>query len=236
MIRCIAVDDEPLALELLEDNISKVPYLELVASCNNVMEAMAVLEKNTVDLIFLDIQMPGITGLQWISSMREKPMIIMITAYEKFALEGFNQDVVDYLVKPVPLERFIKACQKAKELHSLKTAAAGKSTQTFDFIFVPSDYSMLKVVIGDIRWIEGLKDYIRINLFSSSKPIITRFTMKNIEDLLPAREFLRIHKSYIVAVSAITAVRKSSVFLNDLELPVSDNYRDELQALLGNRQ
>lgn len=236
MIRCIAVDDEPLALELLEDNISKVPYLELVASCSNVMEAMAVLEKNSIDLIFLDIQMPGITGLQWISSMREKPMIIMITAYEKFALEGFNQDVVDYLVKPVPLERFIKACEKAKELHTLKTAAAGKSSQTFDFIFVPSDYSMLKVVISDIRWIEGLKDYIRINLFSSSKPIITRFTMKNIEDLLPARDFLRIHKSYIVAVAAITAVRKSSVFLNDLELPVSDNYRDDLQALLGNRQ
>lgn len=236
MIRCIAVDDEPLALELLEDNISKVPYLELVASCSNVMEAMAVLEKNSVDLIFLDIQMPGITGLQWISSMREKPMIIMITAYEKFALEGFNQDVVDYLVKPVPLERFIKACQKAKELHALKTAAAGKSSQSFDFIFVPSDYSMLKVVISDIRWIEGLKDYIRINLFSSSKPIITRFTMKNIEELLPARDFLRIHKSYIVAVSAITAVRKSSVFLNDLELPVSDNYRDDLQALLGGRQ
>jgi two-component system LytT family response regulator len=235
MIRCLAVDDEPLALELLEDNISKVPFLELVASCSNAIEAMKVLETTQIDLIFLDIQMPGLTGLQWISSMREKPLIILITAYEKFALEGFNLDVTDYLVKPVSLDRFIKACQKARELMELRKAKKSNETPP-DFIFVPADYSLVKVTISDIRWIEGLKDYIRIHLKSSSKPLVTRFTMKNIEDILPSSLFIRIHKSYIVAVSAITAVRKSSVFLDETELPVSDNYRDELSAITGKAQ
>jgi DNA-binding LytR/AlgR family response regulator len=235
MIRCLAVDDEPLALELLEDNISKVPFLELVASCSNAIEAMKVVETTPVDLIFLDIQMPGLTGLQWISSMREKPLIILITAYEKFALEGFNLDVTDYLVKPVSLDRFIKACQKARELMELRKAKKSNEAPP-DFIFVPADYSLVKVTISDIRWIEGLKDYIRIHLKSSSKPLVTRFTMKNIEDTLPSSLFIRIHKSYIVAVTAITAVRKSSVFLDDTELPVSDNYRDELAAITGKAQ
>lgn len=232
MIRCMAVDDEPLALELLEDNISKVPFLELVASCGNAMEAMKVLEKEQVDLIFLDIQMPGLTGLQFISTLRHKPMIILITAYEKFALEGFNLDVTDYLVKPVSLDRFIKACNKAKDLYELKNSPRLPESQS-EYIFVPADYSLVKVVISDIRWIEGLKDYIRIHLSSSSKPIITRYTMKNIEDLLPPSRFVRIHKSYIVAVSAITAIRKNSVFIDSLELPISESQRDVLNRVIG---
>src|SRR6476469_40555 len=156
MLRCIAIDDEPLALELLEDNISQVPYLELVALCSNPMEAMQVLQKEAVDLILLDIQMPGLTGLQFIQSLAQKPLFILITAYEKYALEGFNLDVVDYLVKPVALERFIKACNKALELHQLKNKSANASASPpADYIFVNSDYSLLKVVVADITWVEG---------------------------------------------------------------------------------
>ena len=234
MLRCIAVDDEPLALELLEDNISKVPFLELVASCSNAMEAMKVLEREKVDLIFLDIQMPGLTGLQFISTLRHKPMIILITAYEKFALEGFNLEVTDYLVKPVSLDRFIKACNKARDLFDLKNAPKLPEAHS-EYIFVPADYSLVKVVVSEIKWIEGLKDYIRIYLNSSNKPIITRFTMKNIEDLLPSSNFTRIHKSYIVSLAFITAIRKTSVFIGDIELPLSDNYRDALYTLTGTK-
>lgn len=234
MLRCIAVDDEPLALELLEDNISRVPFLQLAAKCNNAMEAIKVLQGQAVDLIFLDIQMPGLTGLQLIQSLSERPMIILITAYEKFALEGFNLDVVDYLVKPVSFDRFVKACNKAWELHLLKTKSKGTtSDKTPEYIFVNVDYSLLKVVVTDIMWIEGLKDYIKIHLKSSSKPIITRMTMKAIEELLPANKFIRIHKSYIVGITFITSLRKSSVIVGTEELPVSDTYQEALMKLAG---
>src|ERR1044072_1765328 len=139
MLRCLAIDDEPLALELLEDNISQVPYLELEGKCNNALEALKFLQEHTVDLIFLDIQMPGLTGLQFIQSLTQKPMIILVTAYEKFALEGFNLDVIDYLVKPVPLDRFIKACNKAWELYSLRNKPSDANAQGADYFFVNVD-------------------------------------------------------------------------------------------------
>lgn len=234
MLRCITVDDEPLALELLEDNISKVPYLQLIAQCSNAMEAMKVLQQQTADLIFLDIQMPGLTGLQFIQTLSHRPMIILITAYEKFALEGFNLDVVDYLVKPVPLERFVKACNKAFELFQLKNRSKETNNEVApDYFFVGVDYSQLKIVNADIRYIEGLKDYIKIHLKSSSKAIITRMSMKAMEEQLPASQFIRIHKSYIVSVAFITAIRKNSVFVDQLELPVSDTYQDALMKLTG---
>jgi len=235
MLRCIAIDDEPLALELLEDNISKVPYLELVALCSNPMEAMQVLQEQSVDLIFLDIQMPGLTGLQFIQSLAQKPMFILITAYEKYALDGYTLDVVDYLVKPVSLERFIKACNKAWELHQLKTkqpATVVVKESAPEYLFVNVEYSLIKLVIANIMWIEGLKDYIKIHMHNA-KAVVTRMNMKTIEDQLPAAKFLRIHKSYIVSVDYITAIRKNSVFIDDMELPVGENYRDAVVALTG---
>ncbi len=234
MIRCLAVDDEPLALELLEDNISKIPFLQLIAACDNVTDAMKIMQDGSIDLIFLDIQMPGLTGLQFIESMTEKPMIILITAYKKFALEGFNLDVTDYLVKPVPLDRFIKACNKAKQLLELKNSQKNApASATPAFIFVNADYSLLKINLADIMYIEGLKDYIKIHLKSAPHPVVTRMPMKTIEEELPSSEFLRIHKSYIVSVSFITAIRKSSIFLDSLELPFSDMYRDAVSAVTG---
>lgn len=232
-LNCLAIDDEPLALELLEDNISKVPFLKLIASCSNPIEAMKVLQNETIDLIFLDIQMPGLTGLQFIKTITAKPMFILITAYEKYALEGFELDVIDYLVKPVSLERFIKACNKAKELHQLKTKKQTNEEEVPSYFFIHADYSLIKVVFADVIWIEGLKDYLKIHLNSTSKPLVARMTMKAIEEQLPSAIFLRIQKSFIVSKNYITSVRKNSVFIHDIEIPVGDNYKDAVAALTG---
>ncbi len=234
MLRCLAIDDEPLALELLEDNISKVPFLQLVAACSNPLEAMKVLQEESVDLIFLDIQMPGLTGLQFIQTITQKPMFILITAYEKYALDGYTLDVVDYLVKPVALERFIKACNKAWELHELKTRpATGGTTAPANYFFINVDYSMLKVVFADIIYIEGLKDYIKIHLKSTSKPIIARMSMKSLEEQLPASVFIRVQKSYIVSKDYVSAIRKNSIFIGNIEIPVGDSYKDAVAAITG---
>lgn len=226
MLRCMAIDDEPLALELLEDNISKVPFLQLEASCHNPLEALKILQSQPVDLIFVDIQMPGLNGLQFIQSVAQPCMFILITAYEKYALDGFNLNVVDYLVKPVPLDRFIKACNKARELYQLKNNQSAINKQWPDYFFINIDYSLVKVVYADIMWMEGLKDYIRIYLKSTAKPLIARMSMKAMEEQLPHNRFIRIHKSYIVSKDYITAVRKNNVFIGTTELPVGDMYRD----------
>ncbi|GGB20650.1 LytR/AlgR family response regulator transcription factor [Puia dinghuensis] len=230
MLRCIAVDDEPLALGLLADYIRKIPFLDLVATCGDAFEAARALQSTTIDLLFIDIQMPGLTGLQFIQSLAKRPMVIVVTAYKKYAPEGFDLDVVDYLVKPVGLDRFMKACYKAQELHQLRTAGAGAAP---DFFFVNADYSLVKVLFADIIWIEGSGDYVKIHLKSTPKPVLVRSSAKTLEAELPGDKFLRIHKSYIVAVTSITAVRKNSIFIGELELPVGETYRDALRQLTG---
>jgi two-component system, LytTR family, response regulator len=241
MLKCIAVDDESLALQLLEDYIRKVPFLELVASCGDAFEAARALQENPVDLIFIDIQMPGLTGLQFIQSLARRPMVILITAYKKFATEGFDLDVVDYLVKPVGLDRFMKACFKAQELHQLRTgntgvgegAASAGVGASAEFFFVNVDYKLVKVLFADIVWIEGSGDYVKIHLRSSSRVLMVRTSAKTLESELPTDKFIRIHKSYFVSVAAITAVRKNSVFIGELELPVGETYRESLRQITG---
>ncbi len=232
MLRCIAIDDEPLALGLVMDYIGKVPFLELVAGCGDAFEAARVLQEKEVDLMFMDIQMPGLTGLQFIQSMPKRPMVILITAYKKFAPEGFDLDVVDYLVKPVGIDRFLKACYKAQELHQLRTNA-GPTVSSADFFFVNVDYSLIKVLFADIIWIEGSGDYVKIHLKSSPRPLLVRSSTRTMETELPKDKFIRIHKSYILSVDSITAVRKNSVFIGELELPVGETYRGVLRQLTG---
>jgi two-component system, LytTR family, response regulator len=232
MLRCIAVDDEPLALGLLTDYIRKIPFLELVATCGDAFEAAEALQRFSVDLLFIDIQMPGLTGLQLIQSLAKRPMVIIVTAYKKFAPDGFDLDVVDYLVKPMGLDRFMKACNKAQELYQLRNAPAGAAAAT-DFFFVNVDYSLVKVLFADIVWIEGSGDYVKIHLRSAAKPLLVRTSVKMLEAELPADRFLRIHKSYIVAVASITAVRKNSLFIGELELPVGETYREALRRVTG---
>src|SRR5579872_5705202 len=231
MLRCFAVDDEPLALQLLTDYIRKVPFLDLVATATDAFEAARVLQEKQVDLLFIDIQMPGLTGLQFIQSLAKRPMVIIITAYKKFAPEGFDLDVVDYLVKPVGMDRFLKACNKAQELHDLRTSKT--TVADAEFFFVNVDYSLVKVVFSDIVWVEGSGDYVKVHLKSAPKPLLIRTTAKTLESELPPDKFLRIHKSYIVSKAAITAVRKNSVFIGELELPVGETYRDILRQLTG---
>jgi DNA-binding LytR/AlgR family response regulator len=231
-LKCLAIDDEPLALELLEDNIRQLSFLELAGKCGNAMEAMKIMQQQEIDLIFLDIQMPGLTGLQFIQSMKVRPLIILVTAYEKFALDGFNLDVVDYLVKPVALERFIKASHKALDVYRINHHLSTPKEAVQEYFFINVDYKMLKVEFNDIVWVEGFKDYLKMHLKSSSSPLVVRMSMKNMEEQLPSLYFIRIHKSYILSKKAITAVRKNSVFIDSLELPVGDMYKEQVASFV----
>jgi len=233
MITCIAIDDEPLALKLLEDNISKVPYLQLVAGCRNAFDAMKILQNNSIDLIFVDIQMPGLTGMQFIASIEHKPMVIFITAYKEYALESYDLSIVDYLVKPVALERFIKACNRAKDLHELKQLKHNNASAVLaDYFFLTADYSQVKIVFSDIVYIEAVGDYVKIHLKSLPKSLLFRTSLKALEPELPAVKFIRIHKSYLIATDSISAIRKTSVFINNLELPVGETYRELIEKLV----
>lgn len=234
MLTCIIVDDETLALDLLEDYVGSIPYLKLVARCKNAPEAIEVMQKQSVDLIFLDIMMPGMTGLQFVQSMVNRPMVIMITAYAKYAVDGFTLDVIDYLVKPVALDRFMRACNKAWEYHQVMANRSknGALLSRPGYFFVNADYSLIKIMTDDVIWIEGLKDYIKIHLGSSDKPVITLMGMKDIEENLPGEQFIRVHKSYIVSVMHITAIRKNSVFIGAREIPVGGNYKSTIESLV----
>jgi len=231
MIKCLGIDDEPLALQLLADNISRIPFLELVASCDDAFAANKIMQEQSIDLIFIDIQMPGITGLQFIQSLVKKPMVIVVTAYKQYALDGFALDVVDYLMKPVSLDRFMKACNKAKDLYELKQSAAQSNLPKQDYMFVNVGYSLMKINFNDITYVEGLKDYIQIHTSISPKAAVVRSSMKNIEEELP-EHFERIHKSFIININKVTAIRKNALFIEDKELPVSDSYRQVIEKLL----
>jgi two-component system, LytTR family, response regulator len=234
MLQCMVVDDEPLALHLLEDYLSRVPDMQLVAKCGDAFEAGKVLRQQPIDLMFLDIQMPGLSGLQFIESLAQKPMVILVTAYEQFALEGYTLDVVDYLLKPVELDRFLKACNKAWDLHQLRMGAlAPHPAKSPGYFFVNVDYSLLKIQYEDVSWIEGLRDYVKIHLKSTTRPVVVRMSVKGVESELPASDFIRVHKSYIVSIKDITAIRKNSIFIKDQEIPVGETYRDTLVRLTG---
>lgn len=237
MMNCIAIDDEPLALNLLADNISKVPYLNLVARCEDAFEAIKVLQEQKIDLLFTDIQMPGITGLQFIEGLTQKPIVILITAYRQYALESYSLDVVDYLIKPVPLDRFMKACNKALELFQLRNYSASSSAPAPGYMFVNVGYSLQKVVFDDILYIEGLRYYINIHLKSMPKPVLTRMTLKAIEEDLPAASFFRIHKSFVIAARHVTSLQKTSLVIDGrVELPIGETFRESVLTRIKGRR
>lgn len=221
MIRCIAVDDEKLALDLLADNIRQVPYLQLMAQCKNALQAIELLQNKPVDLIFLDVQMPGLSGLQFLNSLENPPMAIIHTAYEQYALKGFELNVVDYLVKPVSFERFLKACNRARALDAMQKETAANEIEPVDYLFFHVEYNLVKVVLSEIRYVEGLKDYVKIYVDSSDKPVITRHNLKAMEQKLPSQHFARIHKSYIIRLDKVTGIKRDVVCLGEKEVPYS---------------
>jgi len=231
-MRCIIVEDEPLIRELLEDNIRQVSFLELIGSCKNAHEALEILQREKIDLIFLDIQLPRINGLQFLQTLDRPPLVVIVTAYEKYAVESFNLQVVDYVVKPFSADRFLKACNRAAELFRMKNSIVSSEGASMDDFFVNVEYTHVKIIIADIEYVEGLKDYIKIFLSSSSKPVLTRMSLKSIEGKLPRLFFIRTHKSYLVARSKITAVKRDFVCLGATEIPLSETFRENIDGLL----
>ena len=231
MLNCIIVDDEKLALDLLEDYIRNIPFLQLIERCSNAMEALEIIQKHNIDLVFSDIQMQGLSGVQLIKTLTAKPMFIMITAYKSYAIEGYELDVIDYLLKPVSYERFVKACNKALvRFNSSQTNAKMR-----DHVFFHADYSLIKVLLDEVLYVEGVKDYVKIHYTTNKRPLLVRHSMKGIEDIFPSSKFIRIHKSYIINLTCVTAVRKNSLFLKEVELPVSEQYRDAINLLTNKK-
>lgn len=240
MINVIIVDDEPLAQDVLETYISKVPALNLVQKCSNAFEANDALNNHRVDLMFLDIQMPQLTGTDFLKTLSDPPLVIFTTAYPNFAVEGFELNALDYLLKPISLERFMKAVNKASEQLSLQhketiAAAPGAAEEAHEFIFVKADKKLVKVNFDEVVYIEGLKDYVIIKLDTSR--VITLQTMKSLEDKLPAPKFKRIHRSFIVNMDKIHAIVGNMVEVMEKgqakHLPIGKNYRDELLDLIN---
>jgi DNA-binding LytR/AlgR family response regulator len=232
MLNCIAVDDEKLVLDLLVDNIQKVPFLHLVKRCKNAMEAAEVLHQEKIDLIFLDIQMPGLNGLQFLESLHHPPMVIFVTAYKEYAFDGFNLNAVDYLLKPVSFERFLKACNKAQDLYSLQQNQLQKG-EPMNYFFVYVEYNLVKVIISEILYIEGMKDYVKIFITSSTRPVITKMSLKSLEEKLSVHRFVRTHKSYILSADKITAIKRDLVCIGNLELPLSESYKANVEKMLS---
>jgi DNA-binding LytR/AlgR family response regulator len=232
MMRCIIIDDEPLVRDLLEDNMKQVPFLQLVRSCKTALEALETLQEDRVDLIFLDIQMPRLNGLEFLQSLDHPPLVIIITAYEKYAVESFNLQVADYIVKPYSFDRFLKACNRAAELFRMKNQAMPPETVKNESFFVNVEYTLVKIVVADIDYIEGLKDYIKIHLSSGTKPVLTRMSLKSIEAKLPVGAFIRTHKSFLVAISRITTIKRDFVCIGATEIPVGETFRENINKVL----
>lgn len=232
-VNCMIIDDEPWALDLLEDFIQKVPYLNLVARCEGPVSAFPYFEKEEIDLVLLDIRMPDLSGTQFLKTLNKKPAVIFVTAHNEFAVEGFELDAIDYLLKPVPFDRFMAAVNKAYEYISYrKTKSLLKKD---DFLFIKTSHKIQKIFYSDILYLEGLKDYTKIHLVDSKKPFITLQSLKYFENRLPHDEFIRIHRSYIISLRKVDTVSRKAVLLGETELPCSEHYRNVLYSIIGEK-
>lgn len=236
MIRCLAIDDEILALDLIEDNVRKIPFLDLVKKCQNPVEAMDILRQEKIDLLFLDIQMPDISGIQLLKSLPRKPVVIFTTAYSNYAIEGYDLDVLDYLLKPYTFDRFLKAVNKAREYIDFKEKSLSMENQKTppalsNYLFVRSEYKLVSIDLSELEYIEGLGDYVKI--YSGGSPVLTQMSMKSMEEKLPSSDFVRIHRSYIVSVKKIDFIRKNILSIKGKSIPISEHYRERLFKIIN---
>jgi DNA-binding LytR/AlgR family response regulator len=229
MISCIVIDDEPLAIELLKKYIAKIYFLELKGAFTDPFEAKKLLESTPVDILFLDIQMPDINGIEFSKIITKEIAVIFTSAFSEYAVEGFNVDAIDYLLKPIEYDRFLKSVYKAKEYIDY----INNQEIQEGYIFVKSDYQMVKINLKDILYIEGLDDYIKIHL--PQKPVLTLMTLKTISQKLPPREFMRVHRSYIVPVSKIENVSKSKIKIAGREIPIGVSYSESFFAAMDKK-
>ncbi|KAA5535060.1 response regulator transcription factor [Taibaiella lutea] len=248
-LNCLIVDDEPLAQDVLANHIGKVPQLHLIQKSNNAIEAFEAIHKNHIDLLFLDINMPVMSGLSFLRSLKDPPAVILTTAYTEYALEGYELDVIDYLLKPIPFDRFLKAVNKAiaklqlsgKQIqhiteehipnasHAVQPAAATDK----QYFFIKADGKLVKVNYADIKFIEGMKDYLKIH--TTTGMIVTHYTMKAMEEQLPSDKFMRVHKSYIIALNAIKAIEGNIIFLDKekAEVPLGNSFKEALLSVVS---
>lgn len=230
-MRCIAIDDEPLALDLVESYIRKIPYLDFRGGYADPLQALEVLKNEKIDLLYLDINMPDVSGIDILKGLSDPPKVVFITAYDTFAVQGFELNAVDYLLKPVSFSRFLLATERVLEIVSVK-----KTNQPVrhNFILVKSEHNVIKISFDDIFYIEGYKDYVKI-ITNETRPILSLTTIKSIHDILSNDEFIRIHKSYIISIQKIKSFRNGKVLVKDKYIPIGDSYRENfsLQIVKG---
>ncbi|SHF98245.1 LytR/AlgR family response regulator transcription factor [Flavobacterium johnsoniae] len=230
-MKCVIIDDEPLAVELLEDFVKKVDSLELVNTFNNAIDAVSFINQNNIDLIFLDIQMPHFSGIEFINTIEKKPLVIFTTAYSDYAVEGFNLGAVDYLVKPIPFHRFLKSVVRAQQINNPAAPVQAVSENVpaleveQDFMFVRAEYENVKMNFSDILFIEGLKDYVKIYT-TDNKFTLTLISLIKLENLLSNKGFSRIHRSYIINIKHVKSIQKNKVLISDKRIPISESYKN----------
>lgn len=233
-LNCLIVDDEPLALDLLENYVRRTPFLNLQGRCGSALEALQLIREKNTDLIFLDIQMPELSGLELSKILDRRIKVIFTTAFEQYALEGFRVDALDYLLKPISYSEFLKSANKALQWFEMRHSPQSVKEEEGS-IFVKSDYKLLKIELRQICYIEGLKDYVKIYLENTSQPVVSLISMKSLEELLPASSFIRVHRSFIVNLDKICVVERNRIVFGKTYIPVSDSYKDKFSDFLNRK-
>jgi two-component system LytT family response regulator len=232
-IKCIAIDDEPLAVKKIASYIEKIPFLELVAECRSAFEAMSFMKDNNIQLLFIDINMPDLSGMKFVKSLTDKPYVVFTTAYSEYAQEGFQVDAVDYLLKPITFSSFLKAANKVKTLIELKTNKQKETTEaTSEHLFVKSEYKLVRIELDEIKYIESQHEYIKIHTING-KPLMTQLSLKTIEEQLHPDRFMRVHRSYIVNLKRISVIERNRiVFDGNVFIPISEQYKEKFQQYI----